>query len=83
MLVAARRLASEPDDRFVRACLEVTGGNPFLVGELLDEAAARGLAPTATAAAEVGAIVPRGVANAVLLRLARLPPAGRRRWPAR
>jgi DNA-binding CsgD family transcriptional regulator len=73
-LVAAR-LSKEPDDRFVGACLEVTGGNPFLVGELLDEAAARGLDPTATAADDVGAIVPRGVANAVLLRLARLAPA--------
>ena len=73
-LVAAR-LSDEPDDRFVRACLEVTGGNPFLVGELLDEAAARGLDPTAAAAADLGAIVPRGVANAVLLRLARLAPA--------
>jgi len=73
-LVAAR-LSAAPDDRFVRACLEVTGGNPFLVGELLDEAAARGVAPTAAAAADVGAIVPRGVANAVLLRLARLVPA--------
>ena len=73
-LVAAR-LSDEPDDRFVRACLEVTGGNPFLVGELLDEAAARGLEPTAAAADDVGAIVPSGVANAVLLRLARLAPA--------
>ena len=72
-LVAAR-LASTPDDQFVRACLEVTGGNPFLVGELLDEAAARGLAPTALAAADLREIVPRGVANAVLLRLARQPP---------
>ena len=71
----AVRLREEPDDRFVRACLEVTGGNPFLVGELLAEAAVRGLDPTAAvAAAEVGAVVPRGVANAVLLRLARLPP---------
>jgi DNA-binding CsgD family transcriptional regulator len=73
-LVAAR-LSERPDDRFVRACLEVTGGNPFLVGELLDEAAARGLSPTAAAADDVGAIVPSGVANAVLLRLARLAPA--------
>jgi tetratricopeptide (TPR) repeat protein len=73
-LVAAR-LSDEPDDRFVRACLEVTGGNPFLVGELLDEAAARGIPPTAAAADDVGAMVPRGVANAVLLRLARLAPA--------
>ena len=73
-LVAAR-LSDEPDERFVRACLEVTGGNPFLLGELLGEASARGLQPTAAAATEVGAIVPRGVANAVLLRLARLSPA--------
>jgi len=68
------RLSAEPDERFVRACLEVTGGNPFLVGELLSEAAALGLAPTAAAAPEVATIVPRGVANAVLLRLARLAP---------
>jgi DNA-binding CsgD family transcriptional regulator len=72
-LVAAR-LSGEPDARFVQACLEVTGGNPFLLGELLSEAAARGLAPTASAAADVPSIVPRGVANAVLLRLARLGP---------
>jgi DNA-binding CsgD family transcriptional regulator len=72
-LVAAR-LSADPDDRFVRACFEVTGGNPFLVGELLGEAAARGIGPTAAAAADVGAIVPSGVANAVLLRLARLVP---------
>ena len=51
----------------------MTGGNPFLLGELLDEADASGLKPTAAAAAELGAIVPRGVANAVLLRLSRLP----------
>ena len=73
-LVAAR-VSSEPDDRFIDACAEVTGANPFLLGELLDEAAARDLAPSAVAAAEVGEIVPRGVANAVLLRLARLLPA--------
>jgi DNA-binding CsgD family transcriptional regulator len=73
--VMVARLASKPDDLFVRACIEVTGGNPFLVGELLDEAAARGLAPTALAAPDLRQIVPRGVANAVLLRLARQPPA--------
>jgi DNA-binding CsgD family transcriptional regulator len=72
-LVSAR-LFDEPDARFVRACLEVTGGNPFLLGELLSEVAARGLDREAAAAADLGAIVPRGVANAVLLRLARLSP---------
>ena len=73
-LVAAR-FAGDPDARFVNACMDVTEGNPFLLGELLGEAAARGLAPTAAAAGELGAIVPRGVANAVLLRLARVSPA--------
>ncbi len=73
-LVAAR-FSAEPDARFVNACLEVTDGNPFLVGELLSEAAARGLAPTAASAGEMEVIVPRGVANAVLLRLARVLPA--------
>jgi DNA-binding CsgD family transcriptional regulator len=69
------RLATEPHDRFVQACLEATDGNPFLLGELLDEAAARGVDPTSAAAGDIAAIVPHGVANAVLLRLARLPPA--------
>ncbi len=73
--VIASRLGSEPAPRFVRACLDVAGGNPFLLGELLDEAAARGLEPTAAAAGDIAAIVPRGVANAVLLRLARLAPS--------
>jgi DNA-binding CsgD family transcriptional regulator len=73
-LVSAR-LAIDPPSRFVRACLEATGGNPFLVGELLDEAAARGMDPTTFAPADIAAIVPNGVANAVLLRLARLSPA--------
>jgi len=71
--LVSSRLSGEPDEQFVRACLEVTGGNPFLVGELLEEAAARGLEPTTTAAASVGEIIPRGVAKAVLLRLARVP----------
>ncbi|HTP21849.1 MAG TPA: AAA family ATPase [Solirubrobacteraceae bacterium] len=68
----ASRLAGDPDRRFTEACIRVTGGNPLLVGELLSEAAARRLEPTAENAADVGSIVPRGVSNAVLLRLARL-----------
>ena len=71
----ADRLSAAPHARFVEACLMVTGGNPFLLAELLTEAAARGLAPTASDAEVVGSIVPRGVANAVLLRVARLAPA--------
>ncbi len=73
--LVSSRLPGEPHDSFVRACVEVTGGNPFLVGELLEEAAAGGLGPTAAATVDVDSIVPRGVANAVLLRLARQVPA--------
>lgn len=72
-LLVGERLGAQPDPSFVRACHEVAGGNPFLLGELLDEAAARGVEPTAAAAPRVSSLVPRGVANAVLLRLARLP----------
>src|SRR5581483_5864283 len=72
-LLVGERLGAQPDPSFVRACHEVAGGNPFLLGELLDEAAARGFEPTAAAALRVSSLVPRGVANAVLLRLARLP----------
>ena len=72
--LASDRLSGEPDEQFVHVCLDVTGGNPFLVGELLSEAAARGIAPTSTEAGEFATIVPRGVANSVLLRLARLAP---------
>jgi DNA-binding CsgD family transcriptional regulator len=71
-LLVAERLGADPDPAFVRACLEVTGGNPFLLGELLDEVSARGLEPSTQAAPEVASLVPRGVANAVLLRVARL-----------
>ena len=73
--LVATRLFEAPEDRFVRECLEVTGGNPFYLGELLGELAARGVDRAAAADADVVAIVPRGVANAVLLRLARLAPA--------
>ena len=72
--LVATRLFEQPEARFVRECLAVTGGNPFYLGELLNEMAARGLDRDAAAAADVGAIVPRGVANAVLLRFARLAP---------
>lgn len=72
--LVAGRLSQQPDELFVRACRDVTGGNPFLVGELLDEAAARRIEPTADAVKEIRTIVPRGVANAVLVRVARLAP---------
>jgi hypothetical protein len=74
--LVAVRLSDEPHGRFVRECLEATGGNPFLIEELLDEVAARGIDPTAPAAAAVLTIVSHGVANVVLIRSARLAGSG-------
>ena len=73
--MVATRMSGMPHDRFVDVCRQLTGGNPFLLGELLGEAVARHVDPTAAASAEISDVVPRGVANAVLLRLARLPDA--------
>lgn len=66
------------DDAAPELCLEcasVTGGNPFLVRELVACLRADGVAPTAQAAATVAGMVPDAVLRSVLLRLTRLSPA--------
>jgi DNA-binding CsgD family transcriptional regulator len=70
-LVAAE-LGSAPDGRFSAACREATGGNPFLVGELLRELSAEGVEPIGEREPLVRQLAPPTVARAVLLRLARL-----------
>jgi DNA-binding CsgD family transcriptional regulator len=67
-----RELGDSPDARFCDACLEATGGNPFLLNELLRELAADGVAPKAAEVPNVRQLAPPTVARAVLLRLARL-----------
>ena len=54
------------------ACREATGGNPFLVIELLLEARDRAMHPDASRAREVAAIGPSAVSRAVLIRLRRI-----------
>jgi DNA-binding CsgD family transcriptional regulator/RecA/RadA recombinase len=61
--------------RFAAACHAATGGNPFLIRELLHEVRAEAIPPTAVGAEQVGALSPRAVMTAVLLRLAGLPPS--------
>ena len=63
----------EPEDAFTAACARVTGGNPFLLGELLRELAT--VAPTAANAALVERQTSRTVSRSALARLRRLPPA--------
>lgn len=53
----------------------VTGGNQFLVCQLVASLRADQVAPTAEAAAAVAGMVPDSVLRSVLLRLAQLPPA--------
>jgi DNA-binding CsgD family transcriptional regulator len=67
-------LDAEVDSGFSDACRVATGGNPFLLGELLRELAAEGVAPTPERVALVEQLAPPTVARAVLLRLARLEP---------
>ena len=62
-----------PDERFVSACRVATGGNPYLVGELVDALAADGVAPVAASAQRVRGFAPETIAHATLLRLSRLP----------
>jgi DNA-binding CsgD family transcriptional regulator len=72
--LARRRLGEEVDDRFAEACHEVTGGNPFLAGELLVELAREGVRPSAESVPVVRSVGPKGVARSVLVRIAALGP---------
>jgi DNA-binding CsgD family transcriptional regulator len=66
-------LGSEPDPEFASACHEASGGNPFLLTELVGALGADGIEPRADAAAKVEALGPDTVARALMLRLSRLP----------
>ena len=66
------RLDTRPHDAFVDACLTETGGNPFLLTELLREVDAQRLTPNADTARTVGALAPDGVSAAIAVRLARM-----------
>jgi DNA-binding CsgD family transcriptional regulator len=72
------RLGSTPDQAFVDACLQATGGTPFLLRELVSALRDEAVAPTAASASHVERIGARTVGRSILLRLDRLPePAGR------
>jgi len=71
-LVAAR--APGADEAFAAACHHATGGNPFLLTELLTALDQEGVAPTAASVARVREIGPAPVSRAVYLALRALPP---------
>jgi DNA-binding CsgD family transcriptional regulator len=73
--VLARELhALEPDEAFCAALETATGGNPLFIGAVLDAVAREGTSPTAEHVPRLLEIGAQGVARAVGLRLARLPP---------
>jgi DNA-binding CsgD family transcriptional regulator len=68
------RALGAPESRFEEACHTATGGNPFLLGELLADLRAAGTAPLDAEVERVAAAVPREVERSVRLRLTALMP---------
>lgn len=71
-LLIAQRLDRSPAPEFVAASSAATGGNPFLVGELIRALSSDGIAATSENAAQVGRIGPQTVSTAVLARVLRI-----------
>jgi class 3 adenylate cyclase/DNA-binding CsgD family transcriptional regulator len=76
--ITREQFPTDPDDAFVAATHQATGGNPLFVRALIDAVHGEGLAPTAQHAARVREIGPESVTRAVSLRLSRLPEEARR-----
>lgn len=76
--LVARRLARDADGAFVSACHVTTGGNPFLVNELLTELRRRAVPPSAETVSAVQDVHSTGVSRTVVGRLLELPEAATR-----
>lgn len=59
-------------ERLTEPCLRATGGNPFLVRELIGAIRAEGIAPDESAPDQVLGLAPRSVARSVAMRVGRL-----------
>jgi DNA-binding CsgD family transcriptional regulator len=70
-----RQLVPVADEPFCAACHAASGGNPFVLRELVRSLVAGDVAPNAEGAARVGEVGPPTVARWVLSRLERLPAA--------
>jgi DNA-binding CsgD family transcriptional regulator len=72
--LAGSVLGAAPDPEFADACTDATGGNPFLLLELLRALREEGLEPRSEAAARVGEQGPESIASGLAARLGRFPP---------
>jgi DNA-binding NarL/FixJ family response regulator len=75
--LVAETFGTDPTAAFVSACVRATGGNPFYVGELCHEIAARGLGPDDRAAADIDTVRPDAVLHSVTARIGSLPESAR------
>ncbi len=71
--VVSSRFDSSPNHSFSMACLDVTGGNPLLLGELLGALAREGVEPTGAGAEAISEVGPRAITRTVRQRLSGLP----------
>jgi DNA-binding CsgD family transcriptional regulator/tellurite resistance protein len=69
----AQELSDPPEARFAEACHKLSGGNPFLLCELVRALVEQGIEPTAAQAESILNLAPQRVARMVMMRLARLP----------
>ena len=76
------QLGGPADVEFAQACVQATGGNPFLLGELARELRVQGIAPRAGEASRVAALRPDNVARSLTVRLGRTGGAAGRLAPA-
>jgi DNA-binding CsgD family transcriptional regulator/tetratricopeptide (TPR) repeat protein len=68
----ARMLGGGCSDEFAHACRVATGGNPFLLQELLRALRVEGIAPDSASCERVALIAPGAISRAILARLRRL-----------
>ena len=73
-LVAAAFDGAAATGRFVSVCHSVSGGNPFLIKELLQALAQDGIDPDDAGAEQAAVLSPDAVRRSVLLRMRRLAP---------
>src|SRR5262245_17794587 len=66
------RLGSDPAEEFVQTVHASSGGNPFLLNELVHAVLVEGIEPTASAAARIPELGPESLSRFVLQRLRRL-----------
>jgi DNA-binding CsgD family transcriptional regulator len=70
--LVGRLLGADSSEEFARACQTATGGNPFLLGELLRALQADGIVPSKESCDAVARIAPDTISRAILARLRRL-----------